>query len=159
MQRVVQNSLQNNRHLLNDQTPKKKEELLNLLEAKIESYILQFETEQNYCEEFIDYSYADFNSSKSSLVDQLINQIFTENGYSVSELLGIKIKQLIYVYLRTKESNTDFTGLIFTGFGENEIYPSLIQHWLQNQTFSNIGKTNSFWPMKFMRTCHYKINR
>ena len=126
MQRVVQNSLQNNRHLLNDQTPKKKEELLNLLEAKIESYILQFETEQNYCEEFIDYSYADFNSSKSSLVDQLINQIFTENDYSVSELLGIKIKQLIYVYLRTKESNTDFTGLIFTGFGENEIYPSLI---------------------------------
>ena len=125
-QRVVQNSLQNNRHLLNDQTQEKKEQLLTLLEAKIDSYILQFETEQNYCEEFIDYSYSDFNSSKSSIVDQLINQIFTENGYNVSEPLKNKLKQLIYVYLRTKESSTDFTGLIFTGFGENEIYPSLI---------------------------------
>ena len=97
-----------------------------MLEAKIDSYILQFEREQNYCEEFIDYSYSDFNSSKSSIVDQLINQIFTENGYNVSEPLKNKLKQLIYVYLRTKESSTDFTGLIFTGFGENEIYPSLI---------------------------------
>jgi hypothetical protein len=56
-----------------------------------------------------------------------INQIrFEANGIDISSNLLTKIKKAVYSILRAKEELSNFTGLIFTGFGEDEIYPQLI---------------------------------
>lgn len=58
--------------------------------------------------------------------ENLINENFTKHGYVSSNKLKEKWKQFFYLYLKLKETHTNFTGLIFTGFGEEELYPSLI---------------------------------
>ena len=51
---------------------------------------------------------------------------FTNNGFTLAANLDGKIRNVVLTILRTKESYSNFSGLIFTGFGEQEIYPQLI---------------------------------
>lgn len=63
----------------------------------------------------------------SEQIFERINQLrFIENGIVISAELLVKIKQMVYSILRAKEEMSNFTELIFTGFGEDEIYPQLI---------------------------------
>src|SRR6185312_2384398 len=52
--------------------------------------------------------------------------LFIANGINLSSKLIQKIKEVVYVILCSKEQFSSFTGLIFSGFGEDEIYPQLI---------------------------------
>ncbi len=115
-----------NRLLIESPTDENKNQFLIILEEKTDLYIEQFNNQGDFCNDFIDYKFADFEDYANELFDELINQNFTVNGYIVSDSLKLKLKQLIFVYLKTKENFTSFSGLIFTGFGEDEIYPSLV---------------------------------
>ena len=48
------------------------------------------------------------------------------NEIIISKELFLKIKKTVFYLLRVKQNFNGFTGLIFTGFGEDEIYPNLI---------------------------------
>lgn len=126
IQMVIRESIKGNENLENDRTPESKAHLLALLEENTDRLINQFVKNENFCEDFLDFSYEDFYNSKSALIDYLITQTFVNNGYGINQEQTDKLKQLIYVVLRAKEDFTNFTGLIFTGFGEEEIYPTLI---------------------------------
>jgi hypothetical protein len=123
---VIKESLKDKKPTISNPTPSEKEEILTVIESKIDNYINQFSGNLDCCDEFIDYSYEEFIKCKDIHINDVINQEFTSNGYDLSEVRKNKIKELVFLYLKTKEVFTNYTGLIFTGFGENEIYPSLI---------------------------------
>jgi hypothetical protein len=123
---VVREIVKDNRHLIEATTQENKTELLNQIGIKVDDYVLKFNDENNFCPDFIDYSFEDFEVFISPIFQALIEQNFTVNGYISSPELQDRLKRFLYVYLKTKENFTNFTGLIFTGFGEDEIYPSLI---------------------------------
>jgi hypothetical protein len=123
---VIKESLKNKKPTISNPTSSEKEKILILIESKIDNYISQFSNNEDYCDEFIDYSYEEFISYKDNLIDSIISHEFTNNGYDLNEARKNKIKNLVFLYLKTKEVFSNYTGLIFTGFGENEIYPSLI---------------------------------
>lgn len=112
--------------LINDPTPQNKDRFLLHLEHEIDNLITIWNRSTDYCPEFIDYTFEMFHSYAKKVFDDLNESLFLKNGVMVSDELRLKIKQSVYAILRSKEEVTDFTGLIFTGFGEDEIYPQLI---------------------------------
>lgn len=99
---------------------------LELFEIKIDSFNLSMASSMDYCPEFVDYTFEMFDRYSSQTIEQIIQIHFVQHGIAFTPELLNKIKNVIWEVLRKKESVTSYTGLIFTGFGENEIYPQLV---------------------------------
>ena len=123
---IIIDVIKNNRHLIDTVTEENKKQILLLIEEKSDSYYNQFINQASFCDDFTDYTFEEFESFATPVFEDIITQIFTNNAYILDEPLITKLKQLIYIYLKTKEKFTNFSGIIFTGFGDDEIYPGLI---------------------------------
>lgn len=87
------------------------------MEAKLKS-CGALNTTSAKCPETASYSLDDFR--KFALAD--IQKIAKDYGIANADLLV----ESFYHYFTAQFSSNDFTGLIFTGYGEEEIFPSLI---------------------------------
>lgn len=99
---------------------------LEILESKLDNMISEWGQLDNFCLDFIGYTFEMFKEYSEEVFNRIIQLRFTNNGISIGTELLLKIKYLVFCVLRAKEDVTNFTGLIFSGFGENEIYPQLI---------------------------------
>ncbi|SFQ56282.1 hypothetical protein [Parafilimonas terrae] len=124
---TVRNEVINQNKILHDNpTDDNKNQLLQLIENRTDEYINQFTASPNFCDDFADYPFDEFEAFIADFFSIVIETSYTNLGYTISNELENKLKHLAHVFLKTKESLTNYTGLIFTGFGEDEIYPSLI---------------------------------
>lgn len=121
---IAKEALSGHESLIKNPSDSDKIQVLDLIELKIDNYLEKFSSETDYCEDFLDYTYEEFHELNSATVEEVISMIF--HGYEIKENLNKKAKQIVHVYLKIKEVFTSFTGLVFVGYGENEIYPSLI---------------------------------
>lgn len=80
----------------------------------------------NYCDEYDGYTFEEFERYSAGLFTKLINEGFINFGITLTSDIIEKLKKCAFAVLIVKETYTNYTGLIFTGFGEDEIYPSLI---------------------------------
>ncbi|MEJ7627839.1 MAG: hypothetical protein WKF35_13320 [Ferruginibacter sp.] len=112
--------------LSNNATDENKAALMIHVKVKIEEYIEQFSDSANYCSDFIDYTFEEFEPFAEEGISEVIVQIFDAYTLIIDDDLKAKLKKLIFLYVKTKETFTSFTGIIFTGFGDLEIYPNLI---------------------------------
>ena len=113
-------------NLLNDPTPQNKELFIQQLDHEVENLIAIWNRSTDYCPEFGDYTFDMFDVYVKDVFAQLIQSYFLQNGIDLSDALQLKLKQAVFAILRSKEEITDYTGLIFTGFGDDEIYPQLV---------------------------------
>ncbi len=111
--------------LLNEPDDAKKKELLTLLENRFDELIVTWASTDIY-DEFKDLDFAEFESFTKPTFDDLFNSIFTSNKVTPPPDLLTKITTTIYHLIRSTQYDQSFTGLIFTGFGNDEIYPSLL---------------------------------
>lgn len=107
-------------------TPLGQNELLTKIEEKTDTYIAKFEGEARYCEDLAGLERGDFDARTVGLFPDIFKRSFDDYGYVPSDNLKEKLKNLAYVFIKTKETITNYTGLVFAGFGDEEIYPSLI---------------------------------
>ena len=70
------------------------------------------------CPDFKTYAYEDFKNSTKSIIQDFAK----EKGVTNVDLLS----ETFFYYLSVKTRTYSYTGLVFTGYGEEEIYPSLI---------------------------------
>lgn len=115
-----------NAGLLETPTAENRNLFLSLFEDQIDKLNSTWSSHTDFCPEFTDYTFEMFLSYSVEIFDRINQHRFTVNGMEITDELMIKIKQAVYYVLRSKEEYTSFTGLIFTGFGEDEIYPQLI---------------------------------
>lgn len=99
---------------------------LQNLEIKVDNLISIWSVSTTFCPEFEDYTFENFELYSNDIFNEINDNRFIQNEIIVSEELFLKIKKTVFYLLRAKENFNSFTGLIFTGFGEDEIYPSLI---------------------------------
>ncbi len=90
----------------------------DLLEEKLKN-CLESNQKSDKCPEFVSYSFDDFKSYASSSIKDYanINRIGVDN----TELL----MEAFFYYMTSKLPQPFYTGLVFVGYGEAEIYPSL----------------------------------
>ena len=123
---VINDIATQNKGLIENPTDENRAKFLQILEAQIDNLITIWGSRTEFCPEFTDYT-LEMYEAYSEQIFTSINQIrFEANGIDISSNLLTKIKKAVYSILRAKEELSNFTGLIFTGFGEDEIYPQLI---------------------------------
>lgn len=161
---VVNETAEDNRSIIDNPTIENQEQFLKLFESKIENLIQNWMAQPDCCTEFKDYTFEMFQEH-SAVVFENINQIlFSANGIHLSDQLFYKIKEVVYAILRAKEQITSFTGLIFTGFGDAEIYPQLIpvnismvvdnrlRYYIDENQAASISNTNDAAVCPFAQT-------
>lgn len=115
-----------NKGLIENPSPESRQQFLALLEGQLDKLISHWGRLTEICPEFLDYTIEMFNAYSEKIFVRINQLRFTDNGIVITPELLVKMKQAVYSILRAKEELTNFTGLIFTGFGEDEIYPQLI---------------------------------
>lgn len=116
----------NHRHLFEAPNEENQREFMRLLEVKVDEMQGRFSGVPDFCPEFADYSFEAFVGYARHTLDNIIQGRFIVNGLQVGDELRRKFAFLIFSILRAKGEYSNYTGLIFTGFGEHEIYPQLI---------------------------------
>lgn len=122
---VLDEIARNNSSLIENPTPENQIIFIQKLEEKIDNLIQVWNQSTDYCIELVDYTFEMFQTYSVDVFVRLNLNRFAQNGIVISEDLLFKIKNVVFAVLRTKEEISSFTGLIFTGFGEDEIYPQL----------------------------------
>lgn len=124
--KFVQETFSNEEELLH--APEVNEVALNnLFKEKIESTVDFLKSGYNKCEEFQDYEKTEFDSYSNDLINESIKDIFEENLNLKLESENKRlISELLYEHFTRSYYYFGFSGLVFVGFGEDEIYPHLI---------------------------------
>jgi len=99
---------------------------MHLVETKVDEVQSRFSDEQNCCPDFLGYTLAQFDAYARPTLENIVGIRFTSNSLNASAELRDKLTLLLFSVLRTKGEYANYTGLVFTGFGEDEIYPRLI---------------------------------
>lgn len=111
--------------LIKDLNDDNKEKFIGFFEKKIDDILKSF-VDTECCQDLIGYKFKDFKNYSNLVFENLFKKIFFDNGFNLTERLKIKLKEVIFSILKMKRDNFQYTGLIFAGFGEDEIYPQLI---------------------------------
>lgn len=123
---LVDESLSENRDLLNNLTLENKAEIIRLIDLKMDETIAAISTRTDLCQELEDITLEEFNEFTLIQFQHYIDTIFIHNDYILTTEFQQKLLNLFYLVFRIQESYNNFTGLIFVGFGEEEIYPQLL---------------------------------
>jgi hypothetical protein len=121
---IIKISVKSHKQLVLNPTDANKIEILKLVDSTLDKLLEDAKTAE-LCSELKELTFENFNDYASSIVNEAIDHLFTKNGFTLETGLIDKIKKTLHEYVRS-QNMTSFTGLIFTGFGDDEIYPSLI---------------------------------
>jgi len=122
---VINEAAQHNQSIFDNPSDDNRVAFLDLFDQKVVALTETF-LHTDVCNDFNDYTFDGFLQYSNTTFERILNDRFTINGFVLSPELVNKVKVLVYTILKVKEENSVYTGLIFTGFGEDEIYPQLI---------------------------------
>jgi len=103
-----------------------KYKLTEFLEKEVDQFKHSWANNSNYCNDFENYDFKMFNEYSSQIFEKNFLQLFTRYDVLILDALKWKFKELIFEVLKSKQELSNFTGLVFTGFGDDEIYPQLL---------------------------------
>jgi hypothetical protein len=101
------------------------DKVLKEFELKLTSFISNLNTFES-CLEFSDLKKAEFLKELESVIDNIMKGLFAKNGITPSKKTKSLLSDLFFKITQKQEPITNYTGLIFCGFGAQEIFPSLI---------------------------------
>lgn len=123
------------------------EDIVDLINLECDPILINWQNNQNVCNEYQDYTIGDFDNFLEETFNQSIQSFFTNSGINLTADIIFKLKTICFEIIKKREEFTFFTGLIFVGFGETEIFPSLIScnvHFaIQNRLkYYDVDKSN-----------------
>ncbi len=124
--KVINEVVNANQKLIAEENEENKEELLKKFIDKVKNETEAISSNNIYCNDFLDYPFEDFKLFSKEPFDFFIDNAFVQIGYGLTDERKKDVLMLSYQFLRSKENYSSFSGLVFVGFGEDEIYPQLI---------------------------------
>lgn len=118
--------LQHQAQLLMSHTVDDRQKVVDMVSNHIKKIADELPTDYSCCVEFQDYSVSDFEQFTKDSFDKALQNVYTNSGYPLPSDTLEPLKHICYVHLRSQVFMEFFTGLIFFGFGEDEIYPTLL---------------------------------
>jgi len=122
----INNIVIKNRVLFENPSEENKKQIITLIEAQFNAVKGYVQGSKSICPEFEKYTFDDFKRFSDVVFEEIIKNRFSDNGVILPVALIELIKETIFCILSTKENRTNHTGLVFAGFGEDEIYPHLL---------------------------------
>lgn len=97
------------------------------LKSKAKEHAEYFSKVKDKLPDFVGYTYDQFDKYVEPKIQEILDYSFINKGHTINNEMRKLLKEAYYSELVVKEfSTTTYTGLVFTGFGEKEIFPSLI---------------------------------
>ncbi len=97
------------------------------VDLKIKKAVKDFEGLKDYSPEMIDFTEKEFEEFGFTGLPQAVSQVFNQSGIPINfTAVQSDLKRLTYLVLKSKKYFSFYSGLVFSGFGENEIFPRLI---------------------------------
>jgi hypothetical protein len=112
--------------LLSNPTEENKNQFIKLYQHHLISLKNRWESNLEICPDFATYTFEAFKLFIEKVLEELIDSRFTKNGFILPRQTIEIFKESLYYILKAKENISSHTGLVFAGFGEDEIYPQLI---------------------------------
>lgn len=94
----------------------------------------------DFCEELAGLTLEDFQTKSESFFADMIQENYVNHGYNITDANIENLVNYLFLLFKTKFTRY-YTGLVFSGFGEEEIYPQMIA---VNISFSFNGKLRYF---------------
>lgn len=94
--------------------------ILNDLQFDIDTY----KGATNVLPDFVDYTQEMFNTYASTSIKEVSDLVF--ESVKITDEIFNKFLELYFNHLRTTNFIGNLTGIVFGGFGEKEIYPSMV---------------------------------
>ncbi|MDD3743105.1 MAG: hypothetical protein PHX54_05730 [Lentimicrobiaceae bacterium] len=113
----------NNRGIFDNPTDESKQQFITLFEQQLYSLKGSWQPNTDICPEYETYTFENFKNFSDVVLNEIIDNRFTQNGFDLSEQIKELLKESICLILKAKEYISNHTGLVFAGFGEEEIYP------------------------------------
>lgn len=123
---TLENEALNQLHVLDLSQEAGRTTLLQQIEVNVDAYISHFSNPANFMQDFNDYTQEEFQSYAEDVFPDVFKFSFTSKNLNLSIPLIEKLKHLYFIFTRNIETTSHYTGLVFVGFGDNEIYASLI---------------------------------
>lgn len=96
------------------------------LKSQLQKRINYFTLITEVLPEFIGFSKADFDAFIAPSIHEVFKAVFSNQNITIDIQTEDLLKEAFYRQLIVKENSTiQFTGIVFSGFGEKEIFPSL----------------------------------
>lgn len=113
--------------LIQSQPPNLTNLLVDKIKEKITQGLATFSTITDFSPEMADLTEQDFDNFGFTGLQAAVNSVFNQNGIPiVFNEIQSQLKKLTYCILKSKRYFNFFSGLVFSGFGEDEFFPSLI---------------------------------
>ncbi|MFI5150039.1 MAG: hypothetical protein ACHQRM_09925 [Bacteroidia bacterium] len=115
-----------NENILTQATPENLVKRVELLNLEIDKYLKNWEPIPTTCPEFVTYSYEDFLKYINNTYEAAVKEVYTDHGTNLSKEVSDKFKKYFYNVIIKTGAYPSYTGIVFVGFGEDEIYPALV---------------------------------
>lgn len=97
------------------------ENAVQFIQSRLEGCLSLNKISPNLCEELVNYPFEEFYAFASNEIEEVINSKL----YQLDAKQRALFAESYFYYLRQILDTQDTTGLVFSGYGESEIYPSL----------------------------------
>jgi hypothetical protein len=126
-------------------------DIVNSLENECNKLVDNWGFDGNLCKEFSTFDIEQFNICLGDTFESSITEYFNNRNILLSDENKNKIKTIALGLMRNQEEFTYYTGLVFAGFGNKQIFPSLlainvhfaIQNRLKYYETDNIAVTHN----------------
>lgn len=100
--------------------------ILETLETECERLFVSWNYDGNLCSEFATFEMQQFDECLKDVFESSIDDFFKERNIDLKDETKLKIKTVILALIRNQEQFSYYTGLVFAGFGDKQIFPSLL---------------------------------
>ncbi|MEN0050708.1 MAG: hypothetical protein AAF806_26820 [Bacteroidota bacterium] len=109
------------------------EDVKSLVQEKIDDLLNNIQNASiPVCDEFENYDFEDFKEYSGQVFSEAYEKMYLQYEVILDDDYVGKLLKFCYEYCRLQNFSIAYTGLVFTGFGEKEIYPSLIPIQIAN---------------------------
>lgn len=98
---------------------------LQKLAEKFDKFLVELKGSPNSCSELSGYTKERFEALAKEGLDEILELLYTRNDIVLPDDLRIKAVDFLHLAFIKAEDKSPFTGLVFAGYGSNEIYPTL----------------------------------
>ncbi len=106
-------------------TSRNRDKILEILAENVDEFTGNIK-KREVCDDFKNYTQRSFSAYTKAVFDQCIEWVFKQDDLKLTDGFKTKLRRLLYYQTVTKDFYQNYSGLIFVGYGENEIYPQLI---------------------------------
>ncbi|WP_069130091.1 hypothetical protein [Rhodohalobacter halophilus] len=122
---LVEEVLKDHRNLLLNPTEENKENFLNRFAEMVTKFTKNVKGRE-LCTDFKNYTQRSFSAYTKDIFDQCLQWIFDPLELELKDSLKSKLRKFLFYQTTTKDFYRNYTGLIFVGYGDKEIYSQLI---------------------------------